>query len=702
MTIRLTGLATGLDVDTIVKQTMQSYRTKIDTQQQKKDVTEIKQQLYRDIIKEAQDLYNNHFDVLKSGSLVRASTWQSVKFTSDSSNLTVTGDASAKLGNYTIKGGKDSNNKDITIAKSSKITKTETELGSEIIINGQTFKVKEDVSAKEKAIDLNKQLEEAGINVSVTYTDFAGSTTGNKQGFIFESKLLGKDNNFVIGGTKGVSSIETGKDAKGAEITGLTVDKLKGNSADNKVSFKIDKDEFTIDIANESENGDIEKLLNSALSEKGYTAKIDNDSGNITVITTKTGSGQTKPNSIEIKQGTTDNYETIVIEEENFKDGIDATSAKVTTNVSNLDKPIVINGVVIDFYTLGETSSNDDKIKYMNTVLSNKNMSITASIDENNLVISSSLKGSSSKIDFSNIDGGEVSAGGQDANIVISNGKGGIYTHTGTANTFTLDGITFNFTGDISESGINVTSKQDSTEIIEKVKKYIEDYNALIEKINTLTSEKRDRNYQPLTSDQKAEMSEKEIELWESKVKQGQLRRDSDLMRISNSLKQGMRSLVSGSGLTLKDIGIESVEDYGGTKDGTFKVNESTLKEAVENNTEAVSKLFMQSADSGTLESDAYNQKGIMIRLKEILYDETVSSKSILSKKVGFEGTTTVADNTLTKQMQQYQKKIDEMEDLFAVKEQALYSKYAKLETIMNNYNSQMTYLSQALGVSMS
>lgn len=702
MTIRLTGLATGLDVDTIVKQTMQSYRTKIDTQQQKKDVTEIKQQLYRDIIKEAQDLYNNHFDVLKSGSLVRASTWQSVKFTSDSSNLTVTGDASAKLGNYTIKGGKDSNNKDITIAKSSKITKTETELGSEIIINGQTFKIKEDVSAKEKAIDLNKQLEEAGINVSVTYTDFAGSTTGNKQGFIFESKLLGKDNNFVIGGTKGVSSIETGKDEKGAEITGLTVDKLKGNSADNKVSFKIDKDEFTIDIANESENGDIEKLLNSALSEKGYTAKIDNDSGNITVITTKTGSGQTKPNSIEIKQGTTDNYETIVIEEENFKDGIDATSAKVSTNVSNLDKPIVINGVVIDFYTLGETSSNDDKIKYMNTVLSNKNMSITASIDENNLVISSSLKGSSSKIDFSNIDGGEVSAGGQDANIVISNGKGGIYTHTGTANTFTLDGITFNFTGDIPESGINVTSKQDSTEIIEKVKKYIEDYNALIEKINTLTSEKRDRNYQPLTSDQKAEMSEKEIELWESKVKQGQLRRDSDLMRISNSLKQGMRSLVSGSGLTLKDIGIESVEDYGGTKDGTFKVNESTLKEAVENNTEAVSKLFMQSADSGTLESDAYNQKGIMIRLKEILYDETVSSKSILSKKVGFEGTTTVADNTLTKQMQQYQKKIDEMEDLFAVKEQALYSKYAKLETIMNNYNSQMTYLSQALGVSMS
>ncbi|WP_341479585.1 flagellar filament capping protein FliD [Clostridium gallinarum] len=192
------------------------------------------------------------------------------------------------------------------------------------------------------------------------------------------------------------------------------------------------------------------------------------------------------------------------------------------------------------------------------------------------------------------------------------------------------------------------------------------------------------------------------MELWEAKVKQGQLRRDSDLIRIANSLRQGMSTMVSGSGLTLEDIGITSVQDYGGTKDGTFKINETTLKEAIENNTEQVSKLFMQSAPSGVSEEEVYNQKGIMMRLKDILYDETVSSKSVLAKKVGFEGTTTVANNTLTKQMTEYQKKIDEMEDLFADKEQALYTKYSKLETIMNNYNSQMTYLSQALGLSTS
>ncbi|MBD7916627.1 flagellar filament capping protein FliD [Clostridium sp. Sa3CUN1] len=488
MTTRITGLATGLDVDTIVKQTMQAYRTKIDTQQQKKDVTEIKQQLYRDLIKEAQELYNNHFDVLKSGSLVRAATWQSVKFETNSPSLTVTGDASAKLGNYTIKEGS-------TIAKAASISKTEEELGSSITINGQSFNITGN-TVKEKAVNLNNELSKAGINVSVKYTYFAGSTTTNKQGFLFESKLLGKDNNFVIGGTKSKNTLKTGEDAKGAEITGLTVSQLKYNSIDNKVSFKIDSNEITIDIADLNTVGDIENILNKSLSDKDYTAKIDT-SGNITFITTKTGKDQTKPSiEVENKNGT---YNKITI---GFTDGNDTTSAEeIKITSADLGGKIVINGVCIDLSQKGSMNEVD----YINNILESNKISVVAEKNTDGIVLKSTITGSNSKIEFSKIDGDETSTGGQDANIVISNGIG-VYTHTGTANTFPLDGITFKFTGDIPEKGISVTSKQDSTEIIDKIKSYIEDYNKLIVKINTLTSEKRDRNYQPLTSDQKAEM----------------------------------------------------------------------------------------------------------------------------------------------------------------------------------------------------
>ncbi|MPM13794.1 hypothetical protein SDC9_60153 [bioreactor metagenome] len=883
MPTRITGLATGMDIDSVVKQTMQAYRTKIDTQQQKKDVLEIKQKLYRDIVKEAQSLYNTHFDILKSGSLVRASTWQSIKFTSNSDSLKVTGDSSAKLGNYAITGES---------AKAATITKTESEVGSEITINGQKFKV-EGSTAKEKAVNLNNALTKAGINVSVRYTDFASDTQGiNKQAFIFESKLLGKDNNFVIGGTPNYNSTVTGENAKAAEITRITVDMLKNNavsgqstfkigekeitidvSGDNnaiknnlntalsnnntgfttevdnsgnikfisneaksgqvkpnieiknqegifeevsigftdgkdespaeivlnstalnksitingsivdlsklgenatkediikaingalgegssvkaqiiddnivlktksdtgetakitlsvpddngtiygkdatsseitglkvsdlisnivsgKVTFKIDNNEISIDIAETSTNEDIEKLLNTALSGKGYNAKIDE--GNIILTTTTTGGTGQKPPVIAFKKENSEGNE--IFEEFKgitFTSGKDATSAKVTLNSADLNKPIVINGIAVDLTNIDAGSTNESKAEYINKILSNQKIPIRAEVKGDNIVLTSNLKGESSKITLSSLDKGTPSQGGKDANIVINNGMG-TYTHTGNTNSFTLDGITFNFTGEIPSEGIKVTSSQDSTEIVEKVKKYIEDYNALIEKLNTLTNEKRDRSYQPLTKDQKDAMSDKEIELWESKVQKGQLRRDSDLMRITNSLKQGMRTLVTGAGLTLKDIGIESVEDYGGTKDGTYRINEDTLKKAIENDTESVSKLFMQSPQSGVSESEGYNQKGIMMRLKDILNNETVSSKSVLAKKAGFEGTTTIITNTLTKTMEQYQNKIDQMEDLFSQKEQALYNKYAKLESIMNSYNSQMTYLSQSLGL---
>lgn len=674
---RITGLVTGLDVDTIVKQTMQAYQSKIDTQKQKKDVVEIKQQLYRDIIKEAQELYNKHFDILKEGSLIKSSTWQSVKFTSSNPDLlTVTGSSSSKLGNYTIE-------KESTTAKAASITKTAEELGDRITINGQEFEVT-GTTNKEKADNLNKALTKVGINVTVKYTDFAGGTTGNKEAFILESKTLGKDSGFAIGGTKTRISTTQGKDEKGAQITGFTVYDLKNNSVDNKVSIKINDKDFTIDIASKSSNKDIESILNDKLKDIGYTANID-DLGRITLTTISTGSEQPIINNIYI-QG--DSKEVV------FQQGENATvpsAIDITSYINASNERLLINGTLVD---LSDKNSLEGKITYIKKLLEEKGISVKVN-EDNKVILESAIKGSNSKIEFSKINETEIVTG-QDANIIINNGSG-TNTYKGNSNTFTLDGVTFKFTGEILSEGISVTSEKDSSKIVENINKYIEDYNSLIVKINTLTSEKRDRNYEPLTDAQKEEMTDKEIELWEAKVKQGQLRRDSDLMRISNALKQGMKSMVSGSGLTLKDIGIESIQDYGGTKDGTFKIDQTKLKEAIESNTENVAKLFTQSTASTT--SDAYNQKGIMIRLKEILNNETVSSESILSKKVGFEGTKTVANNTLSKQMESYQKKIDEMKSLLADKEQTLYSKYAKLETIMNNYNSQMTYLSQALGL---
>ena len=89
-----------------------------------------------------------------------------------------------------------------------------------------------------------------------------------------------------------------------------------------------------------------------------------------------------------------------------------------------------------------------------------------------------------------------------------------------------------------------------------------------------------------------------------------------------------------------------------------------------------------------------------MQRLKDVLYNETVTVVASLLKKAGIEGSSTSYNNELTKSIEKYEQKMLDMEKDFARREQALYTKYANLETIMNKYNSQQSYLMQQLGLS--
>ena len=152
-------------------------------------------------------------------------------------------------------------------------------------------------------------------------------------------------------------------------------------------------------------------------------------------------------------------------------------------------------------------------------------------------------------------------------------------------------------------------------------------------------------------------------------------------------MKLAMTSFVSGAGITLSDIGITQVSDYGSTKDGLMTIDEDKLTSALENNSEEVMKLFTQKGDTdGTT--------GIMYRMKDVLNTEVVSTtKSALINKAGIEGTTSFTQSTLSKLISEYEKKIDELQDWYDDKEQALYTKWANIETLMNNYNSQSSYL---------
>lgn len=699
--MRITGLATGMDIDQLVLDTMKPYRIKIQQQQQQKEILEIKQQLYRDVINESRELYNKYFDVAKKDSLLFTQNWSAVKLQSSNENvLTVTGGSDVKPGNYTVTG---------TSAMAAKAVVT-SGIGKDdkITVNGKKFALKGD-TAKSRAENLNKELKEAGINVTVRYSDFAGTTTtGNQSGFIFESTVLGKESTFTIGGTSiGVGAIEPGVDATAATITGFSTsnfnisgDNTINLTADSKaISIEINGDDIKKDGSTDIDNEKLKNVLNEKLKEHKLSAEIS-DNGDITFKSTVLGSKVEDP-GLEINgitYGTDPKIE--------FNPGDDATKAvnRIELNDDIKKSKISINGNVIDL----SKAEAGKEIEYLDKIIKEQKINITLEVDKtdaNKLILTSKTAGASSKVDVNVIDDKTsdlvTPSEGRDASIVIKDDKGGVYTHTGTSNTVTLDGITFNIIGEIPKEGINVNGKKDVTEIKDKLVNFINDYNALMEKLNTLTMEKRNKNYNPLTDEQKKEMSENEIKLWNDKVKQGQLYKDSDVTRIANKMKEAMRSLVGGVDGNLEKFGIKPVADYQGIKNGTFTIDDSKLTEALENNLEDVMSFFINTppTDKNISEQEKYNSTGVAQRLKSILYDETVTVSSLLIKKAGIEGSATVSNNELTKSIQKYERKMEDMEKSFSIREQQLYSKWASIETMMNKLNSQQSYLMSQLGM---
>ena len=162
-----------------------------------------------------------------------------------------------------------------------------------------------------------------------------------------------------------------------------------------------------------------------------------------------------------------------------------------------------------------------------------------------------------------------------------------------------------------------------------------------------------------------------------------------------------MRNIVDGTSINLEKIGIVPVKDYQGTKNGTFTIDENLLTKALEDNAEEVMNLFIKSApkDESLSSTDKYLKTGVLNRLKDVLYNETITSTSNFLKKVGYEGSASLYNNTLTKSIEEYERRMSDMEIDFARREQALYSKYATLESMMNKYNAQQSYLMQQLGM---
>jgi len=249
------------------------------------------------------------------------------------------------------------------------------------------------------------------------------------------------------------------------------------------------------------------------------------------------------------------------------------------------------------------------------------------------------------------------------------------------SNTFTVNGFELNLKK-AGNTNITFSSATDTDKILESVTKFVDEYNKLIESLNGEIREKKNRDYQPLSTDQKAEMKEKEIELWEEKAKSGTLKNDSIITSLLSKMRLELNSSVGGVSGTdrLSKMGISTSTDY--LENGKLVINETELRKAISENPNQIYDLF---AADGTSNSE----KGIARRLVTILDD---ARKQVVEKA----GSDSSVNNTFTlgRSLNNYDDQISRFEDRLKMVEDRLWKQFTAMETAIQKANSQSTYIS--------
>ena len=254
------------------------------------------------------------------------------------------------------------------------------------------------------------------------------------------------------------------------------------------------------------------------------------------------------------------------------------------------------------------------------------------------------------------------------------------------SNTFELDGITMELTSEYHDTGtpIRLTTSRDTDKIVDSLKSFVEDYNALVEELNEHLKETANyKKYAPLTDEQKKEMSDKEIELWEEKSKEGLLHNDANITSFLGDMRMVLYSSVEGAGLSLYDIGIETSDNW--RDNGKLVIDEDVLKSMAATNPDAICKLFID------------RDQGLGIGMQNALKDAANVSSGSPGTMVRYAGTKDVltTSNTLYEEMKHISETLSNLNIKYQLEKTRYWNQFNAMEQAISNMNSQSSWLTQ-------
>ncbi|MDE7257691.1 MAG: flagellar filament capping protein FliD [Lachnospiraceae bacterium] len=264
---------------------------------------------------------------------------------------------------------------------------------------------------------------------------------------------------------------------------------------------------------------------------------------------------------------------------------------------------------------------------------------------------------------------------GQDAEIYLNGVK-----YTNSSNTFEINGLTITAQKESTED-ITLTTSEDVDGIYDMVKNFFTEYNKLINEMSSLYNAESSKGYEPLLSEEKADLADSEIEEWEKKIKDSLLRRDSTLRDVSDAMKtvlmQGAK--VNGKTMYLSDFGINTLGYFNAAENekNAYHIDGDKEDSNVANNDDKLRQLI--AADPETVKSFF---TGLAENLHNTLADKMKSVKDTSS------AFTVYNDKLMKKEYDDYKDRIKTEETKLNDLMDKWYAKFSAMETAMAKLQS--------------
>lgn len=669
MAMRLTGLMSGMDTETLIKGLVSAKQTKVDDAKKAQQKLEWKQDAWKELNNKIKKLYNGTLSALR----YQSSYSKKVTKISNSSVATILTEDSAMNSVQTLKVEQLAQSGYLTGSTVSKSNGGRCTLGTKLVNMGIEAGSKIEVTTKGKTTQIE-------VTASMTLSDLTSrlSSAGVKANFDSKTQRL-----FISASTSGTVADFAITAANDGGTNAL--DKLGILVYDDAVMAKYEKD-----AALRNDADAYKKALDAEIASrlKTYTTRQKSLEGTISTIEAKQeeikkayegddfdqlvnntdgalDTLRTDIKALEEKGDLTNDEKTQLESLQKKLDSVESYQAlqdqlnEAKTELSDVESYLNADGSASDKLTGEVTDWLDDKIARAETVIADTNR-----------------KGSADA----------TKVPGQDAIIYLNNAK-----FEGASNTFEINGLTITCNAETGNETVTLTTQDDTSGIYDMIKKFIKEYSELINEMDKLYNADTAKGYEPLTDEEKDAMSETEIEKWETKIKDSLLRRDSTLSTVSSAFKQIMSSgfTVNGKTMYLSSFGIDTL-GYFEAEDNernAYHINGDEDDETVSGKTNDL--MAAISADPNAV-MDFFTQ------LSKSLYSKT---GDLMKRVAGYSSSNTVYDDIKMKSdYDDYTKKIADLEKKLQDYEDKWYKKFSAMETAMAKMQSNASAITSLLG----